>query len=52
MRSLAPLLLFLLTACNREERAEAPTAAENAQLDDAEAMLDNLEKAETENGAE
>jgi hypothetical protein len=51
MRSLVPLLL-LLAACNREERPEAPTAAENVQLDDAEAMLDNLETGETENGAE
>ena len=35
-------LLLLLTACNREERPEAPTPAEEQRLDQAEAMLNGL----------
>lgn len=41
MKRLFPLLL-LVTACDRGEKAVPPTAAENAQLDEAEAMLDAL----------
>ncbi len=39
------VLLFgclLLAACNREERAEPPTAAEAERLDEAEDMLNDL----------
>ena len=39
-RALLPLLL--LAACNREPQPEPPTATENAQLDEAEDMLDAL----------
>ncbi|WP_156930325.1 hypothetical protein [Sphingomonas jaspsi] len=35
-------ILLLLAACNREPQPEPPTATENAQLDEAGAMLDNL----------
>ena len=34
--------LLLLAACNREERPEAPTAAEDQRLNEAEDMLDEL----------
>ena len=37
-----PIALLLLTACNREERPEAPTPAETERLNDAEAMLNEL----------
>jgi len=40
-----PLLIFaalLAGACDREEKPEAPTAAESQRLDDAEAMLNEL----------
>ena len=36
----------LLTACNREEQPQAPTAAESERLNDAEAMLNDLAKEE------
>jgi len=35
-------LLLLLTACNREEQPQAPTAEEADRLNDAEAMLNSL----------
>ena len=40
------LAALLLAACNREERPEAPTAAESEQLNEAEDMLDDLAKNE------
>ena len=42
MRNILLLSVLLLTACNREERPEAPTAAEGERLDDAEDMLNDL----------
>jgi len=36
------LALLILTGCDREEKPEAPTAAESQRLDDAEAMLNEL----------
>jgi len=36
------LALTLLTSCNREEQPEAPTPAESARLDEAEAMLNEM----------
>ncbi|MGH6706974.1 MAG: hypothetical protein ACREB1_09225 [Sphingomicrobium sp.] len=36
------LALLLLTACNREEKPQAPTPAEAARLDEAEEMLNDL----------
>jgi hypothetical protein len=41
MRVIACLLL-LLTACDREEKPQAPTAAEAERLNEAEAMLNGL----------
>ena len=41
MRYYWPALL-MLAACNRDETPETPTAAEKAQLDDAEAMLNEM----------
>ena len=35
-------LLVLLAACNREEKPEAPTAAEAERMNQAEAMLNGL----------
>ncbi len=35
-------LLLMLAACNREEKPEAPTAAETERLDQAEEMLNGL----------
>ena len=35
-------LLMMLAGCDRAETPQAPTAAEAEQLDDADAMLDNL----------
>jgi hypothetical protein len=35
-------LLLMLAACYREEKAEAPTAAESERLDQAEQMLNGL----------
>ncbi len=39
-----PILMaaLMLTACNREERPEAPTPAEAQRLNEAEAMLNGL----------
>ncbi len=42
MRSTFCLLLLLLTACNREEKPQAPTPAEAQRLNDAETMLNTL----------
>jgi hypothetical protein len=42
MRATFCLLLLLLTACNRDEKPEAPTAAEAERLNQAEAMLNGL----------
>ena len=42
MRKTFFLGLALLGGCNREERPPAPTAEESARLDDAEAMLNDL----------
>ena len=36
------LSLILLSSCNREEKAEPPTAAESQRLDNAEDMLNAL----------
>ena len=36
------LLLVMLAGCDRAEKPQAPTAAEVEQLNDADAMLDNL----------
>lgn len=41
MKRALPLLL-LLSACNREPQPEPPTVTENAQLDEADAMLNAL----------
>ncbi len=35
-------LLLLMTACNRGDKPEAPTAAEAERLNEAEAMLNGL----------
>ena len=35
-------LLFVLAACDRGERVEAPTAVETERLNEADAMLDNM----------
>ena len=42
MKWIAPTLLLLTAACNREERPQAPTAAESDRLDEAEDMLNDL----------
>ena len=42
MKQILPVLMLLLASCDRAERPEAPTAAEVEQLNDADAMLDNL----------
>ena len=36
------VLLLALSGCDRADTPQAPTAAESAQLNDADAMLDNL----------
>jgi hypothetical protein len=36
------LAALLLSSCNREEQPQGPTAAESRQLNDAEAMLNQL----------
>ena len=36
------LLIVMLAGCDRAETPQAPTAAEREQLNDADAMLDNL----------
>ena len=36
------LLIVTLAGCDRTETPQAPTAAEREQLNDADAMLDNL----------
>ena len=42
MKKILLLGILMLTACNREERPEPPTAAESERLDDAEDMLNDL----------
>ena len=42
MKKILLLGILMLTACNREERPEPPTAAESERLDDAEDMLNTL----------
>jgi hypothetical protein len=42
MTKILLVAMLLLTACNREERPEAPTAAEAERLDEAEEMLNAL----------
>ena len=37
---------LIVSACNREEQPQAPTAAEADRLNEAEDMLDNLAKEE------
>ena len=39
--------LLLLSACDREEKPQAPTPAEAARLDEAEAMLNELANEES-----
>ena len=36
------VLVLMLAGCDRAEKPQAPTAAEVEQLNDADAMLDNL----------
>ncbi len=52
MRCFVSATLLLVGACDRAERPEAPTAAENAQLDDAEAMLNEMGNEETQTGVQ
>ena len=42
MKKILLIGILSLTACDREERPEAPTAAESERLDDAEDMLNDL----------
>jgi hypothetical protein len=42
MRKFLLLGILFLASCDREERPEAPTAAESQRLDDAEEMLNQL----------
>lgn len=41
MKTIAPALILLLTACGQDP-VERPTEAENAQHDEIDAMLDEL----------
>nr|WP_294850714.1 hypothetical protein [uncultured Sphingomonas sp.] len=41
-RALPVALLVLASACNREEKPQAPTPAETSRLDDAEDMLNGM----------
>ena len=43
-------LLFVLAACDRADRVEAPTAVETARLNEADAMLDNLAASANDEG--
>ena len=45
MRRVPIILLLLLTACG-DQRPQAPSAEENARLDETEAMLNNLDQPE------
>jgi len=40
------LAALLLTACNRDDQPQAPTAAESERLNEAEDMLNDLAKVE------
>jgi len=42
MKKILLIGILSLTACDREEQPEAPTAAESERLDDAEDMLNDL----------
>jgi hypothetical protein len=42
MKKLLLIGMLMLASCNREERPEAPTAAESERLDEAEDMLNDL----------
>ena len=42
MRQILLASILLLSACNREEQPQAPTADESDRLNDAEAMLNGL----------
>ena len=42
MKKILLLSALLLAACSREDRPEAPTAAESERLDEAEDMLNQL----------
>ncbi|MCL6739624.1 hypothetical protein LZ518_00505 [Sphingomonas sp. RB56-2] len=42
MKQILVASALLLTACNREEQPQAPTAEESDRLNDAEAMLNGL----------
>ncbi|HEU4499569.1 MAG TPA: hypothetical protein VFR60_09550 [Sphingomicrobium sp.] len=46
MRKILLLAILLLPSCNREDRPEAPTAAESERLNEAEEMLNELAKEE------
>ena len=46
MKKILLLGILLLASCNREERPEAPTAAQSERLDEAEDMLNDLAKEE------
>jgi hypothetical protein len=46
MKQIVLATAVLLAACSREEQPQAPTAAESEQLNDAEAMLNELAKEE------
>ncbi len=46
MKKIVLSVALMLTACNREEQPQAPTAAESERLNEAEAMLNELGKEE------
>ncbi|HEU4958271.1 MAG TPA: hypothetical protein VFT40_11670 [Sphingomicrobium sp.] len=46
MKKILLLAILLLVSCDREEKPEAPTAAESERLNEAEEMLNDLAKEE------
>ena len=46
MKKILLLAILLLASCDREEKPEAPTAAESERLNEAEEMLNDLAKEE------